>query len=359
MHVRWSSLRFHISSQGTPENFSAESLRFSQGRNPHIPSTTRLREKSSDTDPSTYNKARSIFTLDPPHPTPFHITFLDYTSIMERMFLNQTALSLGYIAMKRIRALEEHRAKRAVSPLLLQLGHIKILAACVEQVGPDEIIEYQINQDFGVVEEALDAAYAVPERQVAADDVANPPHPKCSCRTVDMRKSLVAIPEDDEDVFCVPLEEKKGEVTSEDIEEGEYSMDDLYDEYNAVNDGWETESDCSDDESSQSENIAPSQEYRLSSSVETDSEDEEETPSPPMPSISRSPPLDITSRHPITNELSKREQYRKEIEANNSDLSRGFVDQFEDVLSHDFRCLSIRGRMYMDSLKQRPVSLYA
>ena len=279
---------------------------------------------------------------------------------MERMFLNQTALSLGYIAMKRIRALEEHRAKRPVSPLLLQLGHIKILAACVEQVGPDEIIEYQINQDFGVVEEPLNAAFAepwMPERQVAADDVANPRPPNCSCRTVNKRKSLVAIPEDDEDVVCVPSEEK--EVPSEGIEEGEYSMDDLYDEYNAMDDGWETESGCSDDESNQAENIAPSPEHRSSSSVETDSEDEEDVLTPPTANISRSPPLDITSRHPITNELSKREQYRKEMEANNSDLPHAFVDQIEDVLSHDFRCLSIRGRTCMDSLKQRPVSLYA
>jgi len=275
------------------------------------------------------------------------------------MFLNQTALSLGYIAMKRIRALEEHRAKRPVSPLLLQLGHIKILAACVEQVGPDEIIEYQINQDFGVVEEPLNAAFAepwMPERQVAADDVANPRAPNCSCRTVNKRKSLVAIPEDDEVVLCVPSEEK--EVTSEDIE-GEYSMDDLYDEYNAMDDGWETESGCSDDESNQAENIAPSPEHRSSSSVETDSEDEEDVLTPPTANISRSPPLDITSRHPITNELSKREQYRKEMEANNSDISHAVVDQIEDVLSHDFRCLSIRGRRCMDSLKQRPVSLYA
>lgn len=278
------------------------------------------------------------------------------------MFLNQTALSLGYIAMKRIRALEEHRMKRSASPLLLQLGHIKILAACVEQVGPDEIIEYQMNQDFAVAEEPLDAVFAgswSSERQVAADDVANPRLHESSSRKHNKRKLLVAIPEHDEAVFCMGSEETKEEVMNEEVEEGEYSMDDLYDEYNARDDGWETESDCSDDESSQAENIVPSSPYLLSSSVETDSDDEDDAPTPPSASISRSPPLDITSRHPITNELSKREQYRREIEASNSDLSRAFVEQIEDVLSHDFRCLSIQGRMHMDSLKQRPVSLYA
>jgi hypothetical protein len=282
---------------------------------------------------------------------------------MERMFLNQTALSLGYIAMKRIRALEEHRVKRSASPLLLQLGHIKILAACVEQVGPDEIIEYQMNQDYAVpVHEPLESVFSDPcttERHVAADDVANPPVIlESSSRKTNRRKSLVAIPEDDEAVFCMSSEEKKEALTNPtDIEDEEYSMDDLYDEYNEMDDGWETDSE--DGESKEAENIAPSPDYRLSSSVETDSDDEDDAPTPPSANISRSPPLNITKRHPITNELNKREQYRKEIELSNSELSRAFVEQIEDVLSHDFRCMSLQARMCMDSLKQRPVSLYA
>lgn len=266
--------------------------------------------------------------------------------------------------MKRIRALEEHRVKRSASPLLLQLGHIKILAACVEQVGPDEIIQYQMNQDHAVPEhEPLESVvFSDPwttERHIAADDVAHPPAIlESSSRKTNRPKSLVAIPEDDEDVFCMYSEEKKQELMKpRDIEDGEYSMDDLYDEYNAMDDGWETDSE--DGESTEAENIAPSPDYRLSSSVETDSDEEDDAPTPPCANISRSPPLDITKRHPITNELNKREQYRKEIEISNSELSCAFVEQIEDILSHDFRCMSLHGRTCMDSLKQRAVSLCA
>jgi hypothetical protein len=83
---------------------------------------------------------------------------------MQRIFMNQTALSLGYIALKRIRALEEPTTRLPSNPLLRHLGHIKILAACVEQVGPEEIVEYEINQDVALGEPHIESV------KVEADD---------------------------------------------------------------------------------------------------------------------------------------------------------------------------------------------
>jgi hypothetical protein len=148
-------------------------------------------------------------------------------------------------------------------------------------------------------------------------------------------------------------------------EEGEYSMDELYDEY----DNWETASESSDDGQSQIEHVPTSirsQQQagprRAIEEIESDSEEEEDTPTPPNVVISRSPPLDITFRHPITHELSKREQYRRQTDTTTNDLSCAFVEQIEDVLCHDIRNLStatFQGRIRLETLTPRRVSVYA
>jgi len=309
---------------------------------------------------------------------------------MERIFLNQTALSLGYIALKRIRALEEPTTRLPSSPLLRHLGHIKILAACVEQVGPEEIIEYEINQDIAVGEPfdgPVDSIYnetetkshqRIPERKGVDDDVdddvADPRYPEYTRHKNNKTKPLCNIPEDDEDICSNPqmqdFEPKSFFITNlaqGDIDEDEYSMDELYDEYNSQEENWETASEDSDDTNSHVENVPPSRSLQKPlhldkvREIETDSDEEEDAPTPPNVIISHSPPLDITLRHPITHELSKRERYRRQADSDNSDLSCAFVEQIEDVLCHEIRYLSFQavpGRMRLETLTQQPVSLY-
>jgi hypothetical protein len=156
-------------------------------------------------------------------------------------------------------------------------------------------------------------------------------------------------------------------LTCGDLEEGEYSMDELYDEYNAKEDDWETASNVSDDSLSHIENVPPARaethSLRVYKDIDTDSEDEEDaTPTPPNVAVSRSPPLDINMRHPITNELSRLERYRRETDSTSSELSRAFVEQIEDVLCHEIRCLSIcdvPGKMRLGTVSQQRVSIYA
>src|SRR5436190_351084 len=135
---------------------------------------------------------------------------------MERMFLNQTALSLGYIALKRIRALEECNTRLPSSPLLRHLSHVKVLAACVEQVGPEEIIEYEINQDIAVgepLEEARDPVYVdsdvglTQRRKNAADDVAPPRYSEYARQKARITEPLHIITEDEEEITFGPREQ--------------------------------------------------------------------------------------------------------------------------------------------------------
>ena len=193
------------------------------------------------------------------------------------MFLNQTALSLGYIALKRIRALEEPTTRLPSRPLLRHLGHIKILAACVEQVGPEEIIEYEINQDIAVAEpldDPVESIYddvevesdqRIPGRKGKGDDAADPRYPEYTRHKSNTTKPLCVIPEDNEDFCSDPqiqdFEPKSFFITNlsrGDIDEDEYSMDELYDEYNSQEDNWETASEDSDDVQSHIENMPPS-----------------------------------------------------------------------------------------------------
>lgn len=308
---------------------------------------------------------------------------------MERIFLNQTALSLGYIALKRIRALEESTTRLPSSPLLRHLSHIKILAACVEQVGPEEIIEYEINQDIAVgepLEDALEPAYIdaevgsgrlIPERKNMYDDVANPQYQEYMGKNNATTKPLCIIAENDEEIGFEPpvhdFERRKFFITNlshEDIEaeDGEYSMDELYDEYNSQDDNWETASESSDDDQSHIENVSPTTSKQQPvprqtiREIESDSEEEENKATPPNIVISHSPPLDITLRHPITHELNKREQYRRQTNSTSSDISCAFVEQFEDVLFHEIRSLStygLPGRMRLETATQQTISLYA
>jgi len=308
---------------------------------------------------------------------------------MERMFLNQTALSLGYIALKRIRALEESTSRLPSSPLLRHLGHVKILTACVEQVGPEEIIDYEINQDIAVgelLDEAPELTYVNAEvksdrwgleRNAGDDDVASPRFREFARQKTNTSEQLDIITEDDEETSFEPqvhdFERNRVTVTNlsrGDIDgDGEYSMDELYDEYNSQDDNWETASESSDDGQSHIENVSapprsqsqsvPRQTLR---EIDSDLEEEDDTPTPPSFIISHSPPLDITVKHPITHELSKREQYRRQVDSANSDLSRAFVEQIEDVLCHEIRCLSshnIPGRMRLETAARQTVSLYA
>lgn len=306
---------------------------------------------------------------------------------MERMFLNQTALSLGYIALKRIRALDEPTTRLPSNSLLRHLCHVKILTACVDQVGTEQIIEYEINQDFAAAERLADPVESIyddvevesdlliSERKGMGDDAAYPRYPEYTRHKSNTQKRLTVIAEDTEDFCCDPeiqdFEPKSLFITNlsrHDIDEDEYSMDELYDEYNSQEDSWETASEDSDDTQSHIENVPPSrspqQPMPLNAvrEVETDSDEEEDAPTPPNIVISRSPPLDITLRHPITHELSKREQYRRQVDSDKSDLSCAFVEQIEDVLCNEIRCLSLQGvpgRMRLETLTQRPVSLYA
>lgn len=307
---------------------------------------------------------------------------------MERIFLNQTALSLGYIALKRIRALEEPTSPRLPSnPLLRHLCHIKVLAACVEQVGPEEIIEYELNQDISIgavhsevtVSTQYDASGELDRRVTrmnTADDVFEPRYLENTRRNNAPLKQLEVITEDTEEPEYEEFQNNDFERNSRfianfaptDIDEDyDYSMDELYDEYDALDDEWETASEASDalgDEQDLNENVPPAYLPFPSSfkSIETDSDSEEDTPTPPSAVVSRSPPLDIMARHPITHELSRREQYRKQADTAASDLSRAFVEQFEDVLSHKMHRLSLQnvpGNVRLETVIQHPVSLYA
>ena len=246
--------------------------------------------------------------------------------------MNQTALSLGYIALKRIRALEEPTTRLPSNPLLRHLGHIKILAACVEQVGPEEIIEYEINQDVAVVEPHIESlkvgkvesddesCRAKTERKETANDVFEARYTKQARPDSPPTESLFVIREVEEDegygdVAEEALQRRSFYVTNlsrGDLEEGEYSMDELYDEYNTREEDWETASNDSDDaQLSHIEDVprttSETPALRVYKDIDTDSEadsDEEEfPPTPPNVVVSRSPPLDINTRHPITNEL--------------------------------------------------------
>jgi hypothetical protein len=307
---------------------------------------------------------------------------------MDRIYLNQTALSLGYIALKRIRALEAPSARLPSNPLLRHIGHIKILAACVEQVGPEVIIEYEINQDYGAAGGVPDPPEPLPydhveevaedrrmaERTDAADDVYERRY-RSSTRTNNATTPLAVINEDVEDskVTETVIDEVPRKpffvtnVTPIDFDDGDYSMDELYDEYNTQDDDWETSSE-SEDGQILTENVPSSPRDGPPSplsfrSIDTDSDEEDDIPcTPPSIMDSRSPPLDITMRHPITHELNKREQYRRQAETTGNDLSCGFVEQIEDVLCQEMRYLSIRGgpgEMRLGSHTHQHVSLYA
>jgi len=307
---------------------------------------------------------------------------------MQRIFMNQTALSLGYIALKRIRALEEPTTRLPSNPLLRHLGHIKILAACVEQVGPEEIVEYEINQDVALAEpqiesvkvEADDELFrSKAERKETGDDVFDPRYPKQTCADSPPTEPLFVIKEveedeedeEDEDEECPRRSFYVTNLTCGDLEEGEYSMDELYDEYNAQEDDWETASNVSDDGLNHIENVPPARaeihSLRVYEDIDTDSDadsedSEDAAPTPPNVVVSRSPPLDINMRHPITNELSRLERYRRDTDSTSSELSRAFVEQIEDVLCHEIRCLSIcdvPGKMPLGTVGQQRVSIYA
>jgi hypothetical protein len=281
---------------------------------------------------------------------------------MERINLNQTALSLGYIAIKRIRQLESSKPARVPSsPLLRHIHHIKILTACVEQVGPDEIIEYEINQDCGVgvpqdepqndveevgearrIEGRLEAGDDVFERQSRTSTRFNAREP-LSVISEDAEESSRSIIEaaDDAPLFATVAPRDEFD------REGDYSMDDLYDVYD--DDDWETTSTISEDDGPSHIESVPSssrdKQSWSSASVDTDSDEDEPQTPPSFSSFSTSlsPPLDITMRHPITHELNKREQYRRQAEASN-DLSHAFVQQIEEVLCRDIRYHSCQGR---------------
>jgi len=288
---------------------------------------------------------------------------------MDRIYLNQTALSLAYIALKRIRALDAPSPRQPASPLLRHIGHIKILAACVEHVGSEEIIEYEINQDYGI-----DGSHVeTPDREVYhVEDTALPHEVSIQPEAVSgsqhsstkwsssSTKPLPIITEDPKefnfDESDVAAERPRRNLSVRNNhpidfdDEGDYSMDELYDEYNTQEDDWETASEESDDDQGQVDHIPPSTHDQPPTSprsfkdADTDSEGEEDIPcTPPNVIISRSPPLNITTKHPITHELSKREQYRREIEPARSALSNTFVEQIEDVLCQEMGCLSVRG----------------
>ena len=304
--------------------------------------------------------------------------------------MNQTALSLGYIALKRIRALEEPTTRLPSNPLLRHLGHIKILAACVEQVGPEEIIEYEINQDVAVVEPHIDSikvgevesddesCRAKTERKETANDVFEARYTKQAQPDSPPTEPLFVIREVEEDDGYGDVPEEAFQrrsfyvtnLSRGDLEEGEYSMDELYDEYNQQEEDWETASNDSDDaQLSHIENVpgttSETRSLRVYKDIDTDSEadsDEEFPPTPPNVVVSRSPPLDINTRHPITNELSRLERYRREADSSSSELSRAFVEQIEDVLCHEIRCLSMcdtPGKMRLATVTQQRVSVYA
>jgi hypothetical protein len=291
---------------------------------------------------------------------------------MDRIYLNQTALSLGYIALKRIRAIESAGPRLPSRPLLRHLGHIKILAACVDQVGPEEIIEYEMNQDFagGEVNNSYDA-HDHPRRggaHLADDDVAPERSPPRAIKPLDV---IAEETDNDQEPLNAgsipPAAPQLVQRISTAEEDEEYSMDELYDQYNSQDDGWETASDVSDDDISCVVDLTSSKRQKIpisrkSQRVEVDSDEEDVPATPPSVLISRSPPLDITLRHPITYELNKREQYRRELDSlDGNDLSRAFVEQIEDVIAHEMRYLSLRGGPSEMRLPSRPrqVSLYA
>ena len=311
---------------------------------------------------------------------------------MDRIYLNQTALSLGYIALKRIRALEAPTTRQPSSPLLRHVGHIKILAACVEQVGPDEIIEYEINQDYGIggstTETPAKEVYhvedtAVPQKDLVRPEALSESQPHSTTRSSPSSKPLPVIKEDNkadtkeldfDDMYTIDERtRKKLAVTSLDPidfeDEGDYSMDELYDEYNSQEEDWETTSELSEDDEPQRENVpSPSSHDQLRTSprafkdLDMDSEEEDTPSTPPSLTISRSPPLNISMRHPITHELSKREQYRREVEPAGAALSNTFSGNFEEILCQEMSCLSVRGisgEMRFGSHTNQRVSLYA
>jgi len=323
---------------------------------------------------------------DSQYPTNLSLPPATRSDAMEQFYLNQTALSLGYIALKRIRALENSAIRLPSSPLLRHLSHIKILAACVEQVGPEEIIEYEMNQDIARDEaqrEPSEAAFAWQasrnqrhgRRREMSDDVADERY-RISSRLCDTTKSLTAVNEVheeadtdspiDRDIPLKPLLLTQPTCTEADLED-DYSMDELYEEYNSQEDEWETASDLSEDNPSHHSYPITSRRREDDApplfSINSEVREEEGVPAtPPSIIISRSPPLDITMRHPITHTLNKREQYRKEKEQATSELSCGFVEQIEDVLCNEMQYLSLRGmpgQIHLDNHGPRPVSLYA
>jgi hypothetical protein len=307
---------------------------------------------------------------------------------MEQLQNNQRALSVGYIALKRIRALDSCSTRLPSSPLFRHLSHLKILAACVEQVGPDEIISYEMNQDardeaqrespfttayelygsrrHSTTYEGSDDVYE--ERYRISSKIAN------TTRPLEVIKEVHEDIEDrrpiDRDIPLKPLLLTEPTPVEFDAED-DYSMDELYDEYNSQEDDWETASDVSEDDHGQytpTTSTAPratNSGHSISPTSEDDEdESEEDTPSTPPPNliISRSPPLDITMRHPITHSINKREQYRKELQQANSDLSCAFVEQIEDTLCHQLQYLSMRGipgQMRLENHAPQRVSLFA
>jgi len=298
---------------------------------------------------------------------------------MEQMLLNQTALALGYIALKRIRALEEHTSKPPSNPLLRHLGHIKILAACVDQVGPGEIIEYEINQDT-----AFDDSFGEQLEHISFASGAFNSFDR-SPKDFNHRISgsqFSAIRQNHDHPISLQVVDQQAEsgrdtcqkllivtnITDDDVDEGgDYSMDELYDQYNSQEDDWETASDVSDasDEngSFQNENVGLDTQSTPSVArkpIDSDSEDDDIV-TPRGLVISRSPPLDITKRHPITNEINRREQYRRADPAVDQ-LSCAWVEQIEDVLSNEIRCLSLRnspGRIRLGAVNRQTVSVCA
>jgi len=164
-------------------------------------------------------------------------------------------------------------------------------------------------------------------------------------------------------------------VKAEEVEMDEdYTMDELYDEYNSQEDDWETASDLSEDDETFMERVfldddevphLPITSRRISKSSDFESDDDDDIPATPPPTsviVSRSPPLDITMKHPITHELSKREQERRTADTTGTGKPGAFVEQIEDVLCHEIRCLSLRGfagKARLDSITRQQVSLFA
>jgi hypothetical protein len=294
------------------------------------------------------------------------------------MLANQAALSLGYIALKRIRALEEPAAKLPSNSLLRHLSHCKVLAACVDQVGPDEIIQYEINQDTALEEpfvqqesssiRVLDDADCFRMSGVSStDDVSEARGSRSARQRNNKFNAALHVIEEDEEHFrhvedSPPRQLSVTNLTDRDMEEADFSMDELYDQLDSDEDGWETASDQSDDLETNCENEPPlsqciSASNRRADGLNTDAQRQQN--SPPSQSTSGSPPIDIVPRTQVD---SKYDQYRSQVDPVGDDLSRVWIEQIEDVLVHEIRCLSLAssaGKMRMESFARQQVSLYA